>query len=218
MRTLIFDLDGTLLDSKQSILTSIDFALNEIGHKGLSYDKRQAVQQDLATTLKKTGDLLGISFSEHQIASFIAIYRKHHSTSPEKTMVAYEGVQDGLLELKKNFTLAVATTKHTAQAELILQKLKLDHFFDHIQGTDSGMKYKPAPDILFHTLKMLGNSEANLSAYIGDSVHDMAAAKAAGMRSVGAAYGFSGSEELKAISPDHLIHEFKDLLSLFNNP
>jgi phosphoglycolate phosphatase len=213
MRTLIFDLDGTLLNSRESILQSIEYALEKIGHKGLPYDKKHAVQQDLATTLKQTGDLHGTVFSDHKIAEFISIYRKHHSHEPEKTMVAYEGVHAGLENLRGNFSLAVATTKHTAQAELILQKMGLDHFFEHIQGTDHGMRYKPAPDILLLTLEKLGGHEAASSVYVGDSVHDMTAARAAGMRAVGAAYGFSGADELATVSPDHMLHEFSDLLT-----
>lgn len=209
MPLLVFDLDGTLIDSRASILASLRHALREIGHADLEFDEMPALQQDLVSTLRQVGTTYNISFSDETAKNFISIYREHNSRFPEKFMKPYPHVRDVLAELQRDFRLAIATTKHTDQAKGILESLKLDEFFSHIQGTDSGLRYKPAPDILFAVLDALEH-HAPGSAYMGDSVHDMHAAEAAGMWRLGAGYGFAGHEQLQAVDPHWMLKSFGD--------
>ncbi len=208
--TLIFDLDGTIVDSRNSILESIRYGLKTINRTEW-VDEVQAVRQDLWTTLRETGEKYGTTFSEEEKLTFIRHYREHHHRNASQTMQPYERVDEVLKELKSTFKLAVATTKHTEQAKHILSEFGLDIHFDWIQGTDSGLRYKPAPDILFKTLKELGRGPGT-AVYIGDSPHDMQAARNAAMMSAGAIYGFSNFEELAEHSPHWILDSFEDLL------
>lgn len=212
-RLLIFDMDGTLVDSRVSILSSIQFALKEIGRSHFEIDEVNALQQDLGTTFRAASERAREKVDEVKLKQFIDSYRKHHSENPAATMKPYEGVQDILSRLHEDFQLAVATTKHSAQAAHILERLEMAEFFDHIQGTDSGMKYKPAPDILHAVLAKL-DRESHESLYVGDSPHDMHAAHAASMMAVGAAYGFVGKEILEQGKPHAWLHSFEDLLQV----
>lgn len=214
MKAIIFDLDGTLVDSRESILSSIRFGLEKIGHKNISFDETKAVQQDLATTLTVTGEKLGIHFSDDDKKAFIHHYREHHSLDPVATMKLYDDVPEVLDHLRSHFSIGIATTKHTVQAKHVLKALKIDEYFEHIQGTDPGMRYKPAPDILLVTMKELCLTGMP-AAYVGDSAHDMEAAKAAGMKAIGAAYGFAGADHLKAADPHHMLEAVRELSSLF---
>jgi phosphoglycolate phosphatase len=210
---IIFDLDGTLVDSRDAILSSIRHALNDVGLASLDFDETRAVQQDLASTLREACQNSANVISENQIQSFIRSYRAHHSKEPHRTMRVYDGVIDSLAELSKKCDLAVATTKHSPQARHIVETLNLSHFFSVIQGTDPGMRYKPEPDIL-HAVLQLRGANAYEAAYVGDSPHDMMAAHAAGMRAVGAVYGFAGQRALAESSPHHWVSDPRELKSL----
>jgi len=213
MSLLIFDLDGTLLDSRASILNSIVYALQEIGQADLHYDVTKAVQQDLRLTLWEAGLRNDIRFSDQTIEEFVVLYRKHHEMHAGTTMPAYPNAAEVLTDLRADFSLAIATTKDSRQAAHVLRCQKMDHLFDHIQGTDDGMKYKPEPDILHRVLDQL-EKKSEKAVYIGDSNHDIEAAKSAGMKSVGAAYGFAGFKELKKSEPDWMIQNLNELLTL----
>ncbi len=219
MKLLVFDLDGTLLDSKNSILRSIDHALSKVGLEHFEIDRKRAVQQDLISTIKQSAALGGYGISEDLIRAFVHEYRLHHSHEPEKHISPYPEMREVLEELSGTFTMAVATTKNSEQAEHILSQLKMANFFDHIQGTDPGMRYKPAPDILFAVLAKLGY-EASEALYVGDSHHDIEAAKAAGLKSLAATYGFGTREELFRAQPDYWLHkpaDIRDPLRFFEN-
>lgn len=212
MPTIVFDLDGTIMDSREAILESIRHGLKVI-QRTEWVDEARAVRQDLWSTLRETGEKYGTSFSEEEKLQFIRHYRDHHNKTAAKAMKPYPRVQEVLSELRENFRLAVATTKHSEQARIILGQFQLDQCFDWIQGTDSGLRYKPAPDILLKTLKELGRSPGS-SVYVGDSPHDLEAARNAAMMSAGAAYGFSSRNELESMEPHWILDSFEDLLKL----
>ncbi len=214
-RLLIFDLDGTLVDSRDSILASIDFAMKSIGLGHLPLDRQRAVQLDLASSLRLSASMADYSVKDSEIQEFIAIYRRHHSQDPQGTMKLYPGTKEILQRLQESYELAVATTKHSAQAEHVLECLGVRLHFDFIQGTDPGLRYKPAPDILHAVLKKL-DREPEEALYVGDSPHDMTAAHAAGMKAVGAVYGFSDEASLREAKAHHLllnVAELEDVLA-----
>ncbi|PIR23164.1 MAG: hypothetical protein COV44_04180 [Deltaproteobacteria bacterium CG11_big_fil_rev_8_21_14_0_20_45_16] len=213
MPSLIFDLDGTLADSRQCILDSVRYAFDRIGFAKITFDSVRVTQQDLRKSYEETMEQNQIPFNDEELNQFITEYRWYHEHEGEAGLSLYEGVLETLDQLRPNFGLAVATTKHSMQALRVLNKLKIDHYFDHIQGTDPGMRYKPEPDILLHTLSAL-RRPSEKSAYVGDSIHDMHAAASMGMRRIGAAYGFAGDSQLIDHGPDWLIYDFRDLTGI----
>jgi HAD superfamily hydrolase (TIGR01549 family) len=213
MAAFLFDLDGTLADSRQCLLNSVDYSLESIGLKGLNYDRLKATQQDLATTLKTSLSVHGLDPDERQVKEFIHYFREFHEAQEESCISLYSGIPEILESLKPHFRLGVATTKDSVQAIRVIKRLGIFHFFDHIQGTDPGMRYKPAPDILLKSLEILEKSPQR-SFYLGDSGHDMKAAKAGGLRALAAAYGFAGDQGFDEHEPDWKIHSPLDLISL----
>lgn len=213
MAAIVFDLDGTLVNSSECILASIDFAFSTLGHQGIPYDRVAATQQDLGTSFRRILSENSIPFVETELRSFIDHYRRYHTDEAEDLIQPYEGVAEVLEFLAPHFQLAVATTKHTSQACRVLQRQKLNSFFNHVQGTDPGLRYKPEPDILYATLRAL-NKPSGEAVYVGDSLHDMHAAEASGMKSMGAAYGFAGDQALRNHGPDWLIYDIRDFLKI----
>lgn len=213
MSSIIFDLDGTLADSRECLLASLNYAFETIGLNAVPYCPVQSLQQDLMSTYRQTLKDLQLEVDEHQMKKFIEAFRWYHEHEGESSIVAYEGIADTLENLKKTHVLAVATTKHSPQARRVLRKIGLISFFDHIQGTDPGLNYKPAPDILWRTLKVL-EIPTRKAAYVGDGHHDMTAARHAGLVAVGAAYGFGGDQPLLNSGFDFLIRHHQELLDL----
>lgn len=211
MACLIFDLDGTLVDSKSCILESFRFALKELGLESADFDEVEVTQRDLETSFRKILAKENLSFDSRLCQRFIDIYRKHQLESAEAHICLYEGVKETLDRLQPEFRLAVATTKHSMQAKRVLKRVGILEAFEHVQGTDPGLRYKPYPDILLRSLEVLKLSP-NYAAYMGDSVHDMKAARTAGLHEIGAGYGFAGSQALIEHGPHWILDRFDKLL------
>ncbi len=217
MPLFVFDLDGTLINSGQSILESFRFGLQHIGYGDLVIDEVKALRQDLRVTLLNAGEKIGQEFTDFEIEDFVRSYRVHHSLFPDGLIQPYEGVVEVLEFLKsRDNQIAIATTKHSEQASHMLGRLKMEHYFDHIQGTDVGMRYKPEPDILHAVLNRLERDPAE-SFYMGDSEHDLAAAATAGMWKIAANYGYSTAEELNNQAPHFCIDQMKDFLTHYDD-
>ncbi len=213
MSAFVFDLDGTLADSRECLILSLNHAFHKVGLPDFDFCKIQSLQQDLATTFRSAIEKLALPFKEEQLREFIHEFRWFHEHEGERVIKVYDGLQATLETLKKTHVLAVATTKHTSQARRVLRKLKIDRYFDHIQGTDPGMKYKPDPEILLRALKVL-EIPTRLAAYVGDGKHDMTAARRGGLLAVGAAYGFGGDSVFNPEESDHLVYHHQELLSI----
>ncbi len=214
MKLVIFDLDGTLVDSKNSILASIRHALDRLGHTHIEVHQERALQQDLRVTLQEAFDHHRQVLTETDMIRFIEEYRTHNSFEPERTMSVFEGAEKVLQTLKARYKLAVATTKHTEQAEGILGRLGISKYFDHIQGTEHGMKYKPEPDVLLKVLDVLGHLPHE-AVYVGDTHHDMKAAQSAGMKRIAATYGYARREHIFEEKPDFHIESIDQLVRFF---
>jgi phosphoglycolate phosphatase len=113
---------------------------------------------------------------------------------------------------RRGLKLAVATTKKTDTALRVVRELGLERFFDAVLGTD-GIPHKPAPDLLLLCARTVG-ATAQGGLMIGDTVHDLQAGRAAGMRTCGAAWGTTGAAGLAAQAPDWMIHVFSEIYEI----
>lgn len=182
----VFDLDGTLLDSERAICEAASAAFADV---------------DVRVTELQIADHLGAPLEElyavfvpgpvhdERMRRFIARYIERHDEHPDRFPAALPGVVEGLASLHaRGVPLAVATTKPTARAVSQLEGAGLDRFFRHVQGTDPGMRPKPAPDVVLTACAGLGVS-AERAVMVGDTPRDVGAAHAAGACSVVVAYG-----------------------------
>lgn len=210
MGWIIFDLDGTLADSKLCIRESVAYAFDRMGLGELRYCHVSVTQKDLASTFRATMEDHARPYDEQMIREFIDHYRYFHQHEAESKIRLFEGVIESLESLRSGIKMGVATTKHSVEARRVMKRLEIDHYFDHIQGTDPGLRYKPAPDIILKSMEVL-SAPTEQCVYVGDAVHDMQAARSAGIKGVGAAYGFAGDEALKEFKPDFLVYDPRDL-------
>ncbi len=191
IRLLIFDLDGTLVDTSEDITRALNYALKPFGYPPLSNEQTKKLVGDGISRLieKVIGE--GRREFEQIRQSFLDYYGKHIADHSRP----YPDVVE-TLERLKDYKKAVVTNKREALARALFRQLDLNRFFDLIVGSDTTDETKPSPVPLQYVLGRLGVSPEE-AVMIGDGLTDIKAGRAAGVRTVGVGYGYKGYEELK---------------------
>jgi pyrophosphatase PpaX len=209
---VLFDLDGTLIDSIELILNSARHAFR--GRNG-------RVPTD-AEWLTGVGIPLTTMFSRYaaddaDLAALIAGYREYQMAHHDRLVRAYEGVADMLVQLHAaGHPLGVVTSKGDALATRGLTHVGLAQYFDVIVGCDSCTRHKPDPEPVLLALERLGY-EPNEAVFIGDSVHDVAAGNAAGVTTIAALWGPFSHSDLEPSGPTHFLDKISSLPSLLGS-
>lgn len=208
---LLFDLDGTLIDSKEDIVTSINFALKDTGHALLP---REVILDFVGRGLEqligdciRSEDKLAI---EKVVKSFWNYYLKHLLDETH----LYPGVQR-FLDQKQDYKMAIVTNKPYEFTRLILDGLKIAHHFDWVIGGDSLPVQKPSPEFLAPIFADIPKDfPKDKILMIGDSDIDIETGKAAGVKTCGISQGFRPREELENCKPDYLVEDFEGFLKI----
>ncbi len=209
---VVFDLDGTLIDSEKAICAAASLAFADLG---LDIDEA-AVADHLGAPL----DELWAAFAGHggggdepaRLRRFIDRYIAHHDDHPDRDPPPLPGVVEGLARLHaRGLPLLVGTTKPTWRAESGLVAAGLRRFFAHVQGTDPPMRPKPAPDVLVSACAAVGVDPRRVI-MVGDTARDVGAARAAGSAAVVVAYGMHRLQVASELGADRVIHTLVDLI------
>ncbi|WP_245609170.1 phosphoglycolate phosphatase [Sulfurovum lithotrophicum] len=213
---ILFDLDGTLIDSVPDLTLAVNEMLSALNRKTFPEDTvrywvgngaQMLVKRALLGTRETDEEVDEVLF-EKAMALFLDFYAKHLAEST----VTYPHVEETLRSLKNNgYRLAVITNKPFAFVGPILKNLGLDDLFELIQGGDSLPQKKPNPAPLLHTCRTLGLS-VETSLMVGDSKNDIIAAKAAGMQSIGVTYGYNYGEDIAVHGPNVIVDDFADII------
>jgi pyrophosphatase PpaX len=193
---VLFDLDGTLIDSIELILASMRHAFATC---------RRPVPPD-AEWLTGVGTPLPTMFrnyvrAEAEVAELIAAYREHQMAHHDALVRCYAEVADMLsLLAARGHPMAVVTSKSDALARRGLEHAGILGFFQSIVGFDSTTRHKPHPEPVLTALERLGYGPLE-AAFVGDSVHDVESGNAAGVVTVAALWGPFTREQLAAASP-----------------
>ncbi len=218
-KLIIFDMDGTLLDSAPSLAYAVNYMLRQMGKEELSLERiRQFIGKGSAVLALKAylnrddavlGDIDAAEFEKaHKI--FLDFYGKNLNA---KTRL-YPGVPQTLKELKKRgYTLALVTNKPHQFVFPMLEYFGLANLLEDYLGTTEKFAKKPAPDMLLHTCKKFGLSPKE-AVMVGDSQNDIFAAKNANMDCVGVSYGYFKGD-IESLNPTAVCNSFNELLELF---
>lgn len=205
--TLLFDFDGTLLNTNELIIQTFSTVLDK--HFPNSYG-REDILDFIGPSLDQTFDIIAPSRSEELINEYRELNRKLH----DDMVTGYDGVEETLHILKKRgIKLAIVSTK---RKETILHGLRLmgvSELFDAVIGLDDVENPKPDPEPILKALKELASS-ASESLMIGDNSHDIEGGKNAGVRTAGVAWSVKGEEFLASLNPDYMLQHMSDLLEL----
>ncbi len=205
---LIFDLDGTLVNSREDIIAAIR---HSIRHVGGSEPGNETLTVHLGRPLFNIMfDLLGDGNSD-RAREATEEYRRFFFDNCAHYTKPYPGVLETLQRLDGKYRLAVATTKMTFMADRVLELLDMQRYFDLVQGTE-GFEPKPAPDIVrVVTDKLSVNASENKVWMIGDRKSDILSGKAAGVSTCFAGYGFGSEQERLEACADAEIDSFSEL-------
>lgn len=207
---IIFDLDGTLVDSLEDIFIAVNYMRSEYGLAPVERDVVKSYIGNGVKSLVENATRDSICDFDGALEKYVAYYREH---MVDKTC-CYPGVKSGLAELAANgFVLGVWTNKPEQPARYILSKLDISKYFDFIIGGDSGYALKPDPEGALAVMKEF-NSNADTTFILGDHYTDLEAGRRAGIRRVFATYGIGETRKEK---PDFTIDCFVDFVQMMIN-
>jgi phosphoglycolate phosphatase len=207
---IIFDVDGTLIDSKRDIAAAQHWVLGQLGvHSYKPEDLYPLIGKPLAETF---ATLLPPSL-HHRIAEASDLYKGYYPPRALETTTLFPSVRETLETLRSRGTkLATATTKLTAGTRRVLTHFGIAEHFSQIQGSDD-MPFKPDPFII---TKILSDQswEKSATIMVGDTDNDVEAGKRAGIKTCGVTYGSLSSEQIRHLKPDFVIDSLPELLNI----
>jgi phosphoglycolate phosphatase len=209
MRLIIFDMDGTLIDSVGLIVETVTAAFSAINEP---VPTETAIRAISGITAREAMGILAPSASPARVAEILDSYRAHYR---ERAGVArepmFQGALDALdrLQRRKDTILAVATGKGYQGAVTLLQRHNILERFHSVETPDHN-RGKPDPQMIETAMEKAGASRAE-TVMIGDTVHDMRMAKAAGVKAIGVAWGYHTVFDLNEAGADAIIESFGEL-------
>jgi phosphoglycolate phosphatase len=217
-RLFLFDLDGTLIDSRADIAYSLNLALARLGLPSLTESQvtdfvGDGIQKLLERALRKT---TGSDPTNLLIQDGIRLFREEYSSHLLDKTRLYPHVKEALESLFWA-RFAVVSNKPESLSRRILEGLDIANRFSIILGGDSTPNRKPDPASLLKAMDICGALPPETT-MIGDSVVDIQAGKAAGVTTCGVLGGYRSEEELRATGCDLIIHDLRELAQHFSAP
>lgn len=209
-KLIIFDLDGTLINSMYDLTDALNYALQKMQRPTINYDQLPGM---LGGGVQHLLEQVLVSYTTTELQQtrqlFEGYYEQHYA---DKTIV-YPTVIDTLKALK-DIKTAVYSNKIDVFTQKIVQALGLAPYFDYVQGARPELyKRKPSAQGINHILEHFNIAAAD-TLMVGDSTHDVHAAQAAGTRSCAVSYGYRSEAVLRAAKADAIIQQMSELLDV----
>jgi len=206
---VLFDLDGTLIDTIELIVRSYHHTAEVHGKPERTDDFWLAgIGTPLWTQLAEIAD------DEEEVEAMVVTYRKWNLAQHDTLVKRFEGVTEGVHSLhERGVKLAVVTSKAHKAAVRGLEVCGLRSYFDVVIGVDDVEEHKPHPAPVLHGLERL-DARPEESIYVGDSIYDLIAGRRAGVRTAAAVWGVTSREDLAAENPDVWLERPSEFASL----
>ncbi len=213
---LIFDLDGTLIDSVPDLAYATNAVLSELGRATFDEDTvRHWVGNGAKKLVERAlsgGDVLDPNLSEQTVQQALQRFFVHYAEHTCVNTQAYEGVSQGLQRLKQaGFTLALVTNKPAQFLPAIFTAMNWQNLFSLTLGGDSLPVKKPDPAPLLHVCEQLGFSTQQ-TYMVGDSKNDILAGHNANIDTLALTYGYNYGQDIRLENPTHTFENFTDLV------
>lgn len=212
---VIFDFDGTVTDTGEGILKSLQFAFKDNGQE----------VPDLSDLRKFIGPPIHYSFatfynvSEEDIPAYIKSYRKRYREKGIYECYLFEGMRETIESLRsKGIKIGIASSKPESLIKDVSEYLKITDLFDAVSGTlldDSNHSGKT--DLVLRAMNMLGATDKSEVLMVGDRYFDIDGANGAGVDSVGVLFGYGSEEEFKEHNATYIISKAEEILDIVFN-
>ncbi len=217
MKTVIFDLDGTLLNTIDTIAYYCNSALTKYGFNEVSTERYKKIVGNGARLLVERALNETGGWSE---ADFDAVFKEYNALYDADTLYLtepYPGIVDMLGELKASgFKIAVLSNKPDFATNDVVGTIFGKDMFDLVRGAVEGVPLKPAPDAVFDIMSALGVT-AEETVFVGDTRVDIETGKNAGLYSIGVLWGFRDEAELSEAGADVIINDPNDIIETAKN-
>jgi pyrophosphatase PpaX len=202
---ILFDLDGTVVDSGAIILASLRHATQTVLGQTIPDERLLATVggSGLASQMR--------DFDPERVEELVRVYTEHN-TPLHAELAACDGMLDLLEDLKADGRkLGIVTAKRRATVQLAFDTIPIEHLFDVVVAGDETERQKPHPEPLLRALAQL-SAHATTAAYVGDSPFDIQAAKAGGLTAIAVTWGrIHNRERLEQEEPDHVVETTEEL-------
>ena len=205
--TILFDLDGTLVDSGEGVLKCAELALR---HFDLPIPTPEEMRTVVGPPLRDS--FLRFGCTEEMAQEAIAVYRRRYTTVGKFELFVYPGIEKLLQDLTAaGCKLYVATSKPETVSVEILQHLGLARYFTYIAGADQDKGRSTKSEVIAHLLAQVGNLDGALM--VGDTAYDVIGSAQHGIPCAGVSWGYGTLESIEAAHPAVIVHSTEELLA-----
>ena len=214
MKACIFDLDGTLTNTLESMTYSVNLTLEEMGLSKITKDQCRLFVGNGARVLMEKSLKAAGDTDASRIEEGMEIYGRIFDQNCTYHVTPYEGIPEMLKALKdKGIQLAVLSNKPDRQTVKVVKAIFGEELFDYAQGQKEGIRRKPERDGVWYLMEQMHVSKEECL-YIGDSEVDAATGRNAGLKTIGVLWGFRDRKTLETAGADDLIDRPDELLQL----
>lgn len=208
---IVFDLDGTLLDTHADLIVSLNHTIAALKLPPVSYDDvTHLVGSGAQVMIERACKLHGYVLTSEELPALLQRFITHYSEAMPGATQPYPGLISALTMLKsKGYKLAVCTNKMESLARTLLERLELTHYFEAITGGDTFTVRKPNAEHLIGTVERAGG-DLTRTIMIGDSINDILVARNAGVPSVAVPFGYS-DVGVETLGPNRIIYHYDEL-------
>lgn len=207
IHTIIFDLDGTLIDSSEGVVEAVNYSLEQMGEPIQSPEKIKSFIGFPLTVMYP-------HFSDKPLKELYAHFQVKAAKTVVASTVVLPGVEPVLQQLKDlGYTLTIASTKIRKHISGVVEKFGWEKYFEAYSGGDEVNHVKPAPDIFALTLEKIKASKEECIV-VGDTVNDIHAAQALQVPVIAVHSPYGNKKEVEASSPNYIIDSIKQLVPL----
>lgn len=210
-RAVIFDLDGTLLNTLEDLRDGVNYALTLNGYPKRSLEEiRTFVGNGIAKLIERA---VPGGITEEARTKVFREFRSYYTEHCRVKTGPYDGIIELLKYLKEHgFLMAIVSNKNDA-AVRELAKYYFKNYIEVAIGEREGIQKKPAPDSVYEAMRVLGVEKEN-TVYIGDSEVDRATAANAGLDCISVTWGFRDEKMLRELKPEYLIHKPEEVIQI----